>query len=281
MALELLKILHEIERGYDYYHPNTFAWKECRMIEVRRLEESLAKGRSGFFRVLCIDNDSSSCESMQIILRLRGYEAFGVTSGVAALHRLTREDFDLVITDLILQGIDGIELVRRIRQMKPNQKIIVVTGFSSPLTQGRTFKLGTLSYLAKPFSGSRLLEVIEDTLQEDEEGLQGSIHLSCEELVQLHSFGQKSVTLEIRSNGCIGYIYLENGNPIHARKDSMSGEEAFFEILTWKIGVFIVHEGCKTAKRTIKNRADALLLEGARRQDECNTCVDKCILDNG
>lgn len=245
------------------------------MNEVRPLEENRERGRVRFLRILCVDSDSSNSESMQVILRLGGYEAYSVTSGAAALRKLAESDFDLVITDLTLPEIDGIELVRRIRQMKPNQKVVVVTTFLSLRTQDHAFKLGTLNYLTKPFSASRLLEVVEEVFREDDERLRGSVHLSCEELIQLHSFAQKSVTLRIQSNGSLGYIYLANGNPIHATTNSRSGEEAFFEILTWKTGVFIVHEGCKTVHRTINKCAEALLLEGARRQDECNTCIDE------
>ncbi len=242
-----------------------------------RNEETQKRKR---FRILCVDNDISVCETMQVILRLRGHEAYGVNSSLFALQKLQENDFNLVITDLVMPGIDGIELIRRIRKMKPGQKIIAITGFPSPKTQGQAFKLGSLNYLTKPFTGSRLVEVVDDALSDEKEkGLVGSVHLSSEELIQLYSFGQKSVTLQITCNGKSGYIYMERGNPIHSETNDFEGEEALYEILSWRSGVFVAIPNCKTHRRTIYKCADAILLEGAKRKDECNACGRDCILN--
>lgn len=245
-----------------------------------RNEETIkGEERRKLHRVLCVDNDVSVCETMQIILRLRGYEAYGVNSPLFALQKLKDNDFDLVITDLVMPGIDGIELIRRIRKMKPDQRIIAVTGFPSPRTQGQAFKLGSLNYLAKPFTGSRLVEAVDDALSDDEEeGLVGSVHLTSEELIQLYSFSQRSVTLQITNNGQSGYIYMEMGNPVHSVLNDLEGEEALYEILSWKTGIFVALPFCKTHRRTIHKCADAVLLEDAKRKDECNACGRDCII---
>jgi CheY-like chemotaxis protein len=221
-------------------------------------------------RILCVDDDASVCETMSLILRLRGYETHSATSGIFALQALRDSDFDLVITDLSMPGMDGIEFIRRLRKLKPSQRIIVVTGFPSVRTEGQAFKLGTLNYIAKPVSSTRLLEVVEECLKDEEEGLIGSLQLSFEELIQLYGFGQKTGVLEIHCENAVGYIYMKRGNPVHAAAGELKGEDAFFEILSWKTGIFVV-EGYNSngVPHTITRCVESLLLEGAKRRDEC------------
>jgi len=233
-------------------------------------------------RILCVDDDASVCETMRLILRLRGYETHSATSGAFALQALRESDFDLVITDLSMPGMDGIEFIRRLRKLKPCQRIIVITGFPSVRTEGQAFKLGTLNYIAKPVSSARLLEVVGECLKDEEEGLIGSLLLSFEELIQLYGFGRKTSVLEIHCENNMGYIYMERGNPVHAAAGELEGEDAFFEILSWKTGVFIVapYKG-NGIPRSITRCVESLLLEGARRRDECRHCGDSCRIEKG
>jgi len=229
-------------------------------------------------RILCVDDDKEFTEMLETVLRLGGFDVQAAYSGKFALQTLESSDFDLVITDLSMPGMDGIQFIRRVRELKPTQRIVVVTGFPSQRTQHQASKLGTLYYLVKPIHPHRLIEVVKEALEESEDGLVGSVRFACEELIQLYSWGQKSVVLEIYSNGDVGRIYLKDGVPIHAATGELEGEEAFYEILGWRSGVFLVKRLDENLTRTIKRCTDALLIEGARRRDECQGCSSpRCI----
>lgn len=219
--------------------------------------------------ILLVDDEPEFIETIGTILRSREFEVETATSGPIALELFARSDFDLVITDINMRGMDGIELIRRLRQAKPEQRVIVVTGFPSHESQEEAFKLGSLNYIVKPFSTERFLELVRKSINEEKgNGLVGPVQLTTEDLVQMYALDGKSVILEIRKGKNIGHIYFEKGKVIHAETDLSVGEEAFYEIQSWKDGVFKAEPFTKEVAKTIKKGVDALLIEGARIMDE-------------
>jgi len=219
-------------------------------------------------RILVVDDETLAVEMMEKLLSSDGYEVEAAFSGKFALAKLHLRDFDLVIVDINMPGMDGIELIRRIRELKPNQRIVVATGFPSQRTAQQAFKLGTLDYIAKPFPDKRLLEVVEHALRKSEESLVGAVQLTCEELIQLYALGQRTVVLEVRRDKDVGRIWFENGRVIHAETGDRRGEGAFYEIQSWRGGSFTTQSFKGKVTRTIEQSVHGLLLEGARRQDE-------------
>lgn len=221
-------------------------------------------------RILFVDDERNFTEAMSQLLRIKGFEVQAANSGKIALELFSTGDFDLVITDLSMPEMDGIELIREIRKLNPYQKIIVVTGFPSQRSQEQAFRLGTLNYIAKPFKPQRFLELVKDALRSNEEGLLGAVRLNLSDLVQLYSFMSKTIVLEIlkAKDGEEGRIYLIRGQVIHAETDNLQGKEAFYEIQSWQSGIFKIKVPQTQIPHTIDKNVDALLLEGAHRQDE-------------
>ncbi|MEE8166874.1 MAG: response regulator, partial [Myxococcota bacterium] len=98
-------------------------------------------------------------------LQDEGFEVRTAASGEEALHILEREDFEVVVMDLVMPGIDGAELVHRIRERLPEQTIVVVSGIVDVNTAVQAMKLGATDYLLKPFDGAALTDSIEKILQ--------------------------------------------------------------------------------------------------------------------
>jgi two-component system, chemotaxis family, chemotaxis protein CheY len=120
-------------------------------------------------QVLVVDDDPEHCAYMAEILTRRGYRSAMVLGGRAALRRLARESFDAVVTDVYMPDLDGIELVREVRQRWPALKIIAVTGGGGrhELPRGvvNFLKfLGISAILAKPFEPRDLAEAIRTAL---------------------------------------------------------------------------------------------------------------------
>ncbi len=116
-------------------------------------------------RVLAVDDQRYFRELIAGLLVDEGYAAETVASGEEALRALERSHFDVVITDLVMPGMDGSELVRRVKQRDPEQDVVVVTGVIDVATAVEAMKLGASDYLLKPFDGRALAVMLEELLR--------------------------------------------------------------------------------------------------------------------
>lgn len=116
-------------------------------------------------RVLAVDDQRYFRELIAGMLVEEGYEAETAPSGEEALRILETADFDLVLTDLVMPGMDGTELVHRIRARDPEQEVVVVTGVVDVKTAVDAMKLGANDYLLKPFDRRTLATTIDTVLQ--------------------------------------------------------------------------------------------------------------------
>ncbi len=116
-------------------------------------------------RVLAVDDQRYFRELVEGLLSEAGFEARVASSGEEALRILEQSHFDVVITDLVMPGMDGCELVHRIKDRDPDQDIIVVTGVVDVRTAVEAMKLGATDYLLKPFDRSTLASTLEGILQ--------------------------------------------------------------------------------------------------------------------
>jgi two-component system response regulator AtoC len=112
-------------------------------------------------RVLIVDDDQSTCELLDAGLRRRGFETRWHTSANEAFAALASEDFDVVLTDLNMRGMSGIELCTRIVANRPDVPVIVVTAFGSLETAVSAIRAGAYDFITKPFE----IDAIELTLQ--------------------------------------------------------------------------------------------------------------------
>lgn len=116
-------------------------------------------------RVLAVDDQRYFRELLEGLLTDEGYEVHTASSGEEALHILEREDFEIVVTDLVMPGIDGSQLVERIKERIPEQDIVMVTGVVDVKTAVEAMKLGATDYILKPFDRRILLGSLEKILQ--------------------------------------------------------------------------------------------------------------------
>ena len=107
-------------------------------------------------RILAVDDQRYFREMIAGMLTEAGFDVLTASSGEEALRRLDRTDFDLVLTDLVMPGMEGTELVRRIHERNPDQDVLVVTGVLDVATAVGAMKLGARDYLLKPFDTTTL-----------------------------------------------------------------------------------------------------------------------------
>ena len=114
--------------------------------------------------VLVVDDEERLRKGLARSLGQEGRRALAAASGDQALDLLKSERVDLVVTDLVMPGMDGMTLVRNIRDADPGVKVIVMTAYGSTSSMQEAEELGVASYLAKPFALSSLKSVVDELL---------------------------------------------------------------------------------------------------------------------
>lgn len=110
-------------------------------------------------RVLVIDDDPVVGKSIDRVLTPKGYAVIAAASGEEALARLANESYDVVYTDIRMPGMDGLEVARRIKAVRPWLPVVVVTGYGTEKNEAEARELGVTGFLHKPLSP----EMIEDS----------------------------------------------------------------------------------------------------------------------
>lgn len=111
-------------------------------------------------RLLLIEDDRRSAQSLERVLRAKGYAVTLADRGDDGLQRAKAEEFDVVVTDLRMPGMGGLELVRELHAAKPRLPIVLMTAFGTTETAIEATKHGAFEYLLKPFEMPELLEVV-------------------------------------------------------------------------------------------------------------------------
>jgi DNA-binding NtrC family response regulator len=115
-------------------------------------------------KILVIDDESIVRTSCNRALSPEGYEVKLSQNGADALKMLEEESFDLVLTDLKMPDIDGIEVLKMIKERWPQTEVIVVTGYQTVDTAVKSIKLGAFDYIEKPFTPDSLIAAVNNAI---------------------------------------------------------------------------------------------------------------------
>lgn len=117
-------------------------------------------------RILVVDDDVGICESVDWILRQKGYECVVTNTGSAGLEQLQSCEFDLIITDLKLPDMTGLDLIDSMKRMELEVPIILMTSFSSVESAIEALRKGAIDYVIKPFHNEDFSFAVERALHE-------------------------------------------------------------------------------------------------------------------
>jgi len=115
-------------------------------------------------KILVVDDEENVCHSIKKVLSRKGYDvaqAFTVGDAVKLINEMT---FDLVITDMMIPGTSGMELLQIVKDHYPELEVVMITGYASIESAVKATKLGASAYLPKPFTPDELTEVTQKTL---------------------------------------------------------------------------------------------------------------------
>ena len=102
-------------------------------------------------RMLIVDDDRDICDCLERFFETRGFVVICVFSGEEALERLSAESVDVILLDILLPGLSGIETLRRIKAMTPSARIIMLTGVLESELRRQAYSSGAVAYVTKPF----------------------------------------------------------------------------------------------------------------------------------
>ena len=111
--------------------------------------------------ILILDDEPIVSKRLKPSLQKKGYRVETYTDSLTALQRVRDQRFDIVITDLKMEGVDGMEFLTEVKKLWPETEVIVITGFATMDTAKESFQKGIFDFLAKPFKLSEINEVIE------------------------------------------------------------------------------------------------------------------------
>lgn len=117
------------------------------------------------YKILVVDDEESIREFFEIMLRREGYEVSSSANGRLALETLKKNPVDLVISDIQMPELSGLELLSKLKEIDPEALVIMITAFGSTETAVETMKLGAYDYIQKPFKIDEVKIIIQQALE--------------------------------------------------------------------------------------------------------------------
>ena len=136
-------------------------------------------------KIMVIDDEPSVLESFKMILKIKDYDVTTFPEGPAALENFKKDTFDIAFIDYKLPKMDGLEVLKKIKEIDPGVEVIIVTAYATESSHANAITLGALEYLRKPFLMEEIYELVERALRrrrakasrrEGESGPIGPIH---------------------------------------------------------------------------------------------------------
>ena len=123
-------------------------------------------------KILCVDDEEVILGSFRKILVLDGYSVDTVETGQEALGLIQKHHYDFLFTDLKMPLMDGVEVTKSVKHLRPDIDVIIITGYASVETAVETMKYGAMDYVQKPFTEDELLEFVKKALIKRQDKIQ-------------------------------------------------------------------------------------------------------------
>ena len=228
-------------------------------------------------RILILDDEQDILEIYQEILaRLPSQPTIHtVDNGAQALAMIEGQQFNLLLLDLRMPQMDGFQVLAIVRRKFPSLRVVVMTAAEDEQFRARAYAMGIDLYIEKPKTGKEIINFVDciESLLEREEagGFRGVQSKTLVDIIQLECLTQSSAILRITTAVSEGRIWVQRGEIVDAETGELSGKEALFEMLRWKMGNFEILPTDVPRPRTIFTGWESLLMETAQMIDETNS----------
>ncbi len=120
--------------------------------------------------ILILDDEPIVVRRLKPALEKMGYQVETFTKSEDALARIEEKDFHIVITDLKMEGVDGMTFLTRVKERSPATEVIVITGFATMATTRESFQKGVFDFLAKPFKIAEMQQTVQRAAEKVRQG---------------------------------------------------------------------------------------------------------------
>jgi response regulator RpfG family c-di-GMP phosphodiesterase len=242
-------------------------------------------------RVLVADAHEDFRRLVKMRLLNEGFEVTETESTGKALGLLVQDPPDLALIDMDDDSAEAFQLLEEIRGDDSLSRIPValLSSSSDRVLRIRALRQGVDEFLAKDGDIEELIARVENVLTREairrkggarrpRRGITGDLeNLALPDIVQTLVMGMKSACVTLTSAGQKGNIWFENGQARHAKLGKLVGEKAFFEMVRWTEGEFVIEHGVVSTESSLERDAMFLLMEGLRLVDESGRGSDQAV----
>jgi DNA-binding response OmpR family regulator len=234
------------------------------------------------YKILTVDDDHNILKLLEISLTKAGYDVITVDNAEEAIAIASEQKPDLIISDISMPEMDGIEFCWMIREKSdvPLTPFIFLSSLRDPDFEIRGFRAGADDFLSKPIDRADLLSHVETLITRNKKltdidsspkntdqskGFSGDVsELSLVEIFQLISINKRSGTLKLNDS----MVYFKDGNIIKATHEGWGNEEAVYELVKLKTGTFQFINMPISFDAEITTNTMHLIVEACRLMDE-------------
>src|SRR5512146_890772 len=116
-------------------------------------------------KLLIVDDERIALRNLEHVMKKEGYSVTATQSGPNALKILEEQQFDVVLTDLRMEKVDGMQILQKTRELYPDTEVVMITGFATLDSAVETMKHGAFYYIAKPFKLDEVRKVVKEALE--------------------------------------------------------------------------------------------------------------------
>jgi len=174
LALNLL--IYPIEKAFEWQL--VFEKKEGQLMDT--IQETVGTGLQVPPHILLMEDELSVAKGLETILTEEGYDVDLAMTGRSALDKFGENVFDLLVADIRLPDMDGLDVVRQVKDASPDTEAIVITGYPSVSSAVNAVKIGAFEYLRKPFTDDEFMGAVGGALQKKKEASMEQLLLETE-----------------------------------------------------------------------------------------------------
>ena len=135
-------------------------------------------------RVLLVDDEGEFVETLAKRMKARGLDVQTAETGEAAVEKVEGREYDVVVLDLAMPGIDGIETLKRVRRLNPDIQVILLSGHGTVSKSVEAMKLGAVDFLEKPANFQDLLSRVKDASEKKMLLVEGRLQSQVDEILK-------------------------------------------------------------------------------------------------
>jgi len=234
--------------------------------------------------VLLVEPDEEFRRALKMRLLNEGFEVLQAVGVAAAIESLQRQRADLVVIDADGDPAAAFQLLHELRREPTTAAIpfAMLASGTDRMLKLRALREGVDEFLSKRMDLEELAAHVENVVTREavrreggaalrRSGITGRLEqLSLPEIVQTLVIGMKTACVTLNGAAQSGRIWFENGTPRHATAAGLEGENAFYEMVRWNEGEFVIEHGVTGDQQSLSQDAMFLLMEGLRLIDEAS-----------